>query len=58
MSKKTKIIIAILGGAAVGGINVCSVIWPGQALIFGAASALVAMIAATITGIAVTKVEK
>jgi hypothetical protein len=55
MSKKVKIIIAISGGCIVGGLGVCATIWPEQAIIFASASGLVAMIAASVTGIAVTK---
>lgn len=58
MSKKTKIILAIIGGSIVGGLGVCSAIWAANALIFATASALVAMVIATITGISITKEVK
>lgn len=55
MSKKSKIVVAIVGGALVGALGVCSTIWPDQGIIFASASALVAMIIASITGFMITK---
>lgn len=55
MSKRGKIILAIFGGAFVGALGVCATIWPAYGLIFASASALVAMIVATVTGFVVAK---
>lgn len=55
MSKKAKIIVAIGGGAVVGGLGVCATIWPTQGIIFASASGLVAMIVASLTGFTITK---
>lgn len=55
MSKKTKIIFAIVGGAVVGALGVCATIWPTAGMLFASASALVAMVVATLTGFSVTK---
>ncbi len=55
MSKKTKIIIAITGGAIVGALGVCAVIWPANGMMFAACSAAIAMITASVTGFSITK---
>jgi hypothetical protein len=54
MNKKTKIIIAIVGGALTGALGTCAVIYPGLKEVFVSASALVAMVVALITGITPT----
>lgn len=55
MSKTTKIILAISGGAVVGGLGVAASIYPQWGAIFAAASALTAMITAAMTGFTITK---
>ncbi len=55
MNKKSKIIMAILGGAVVGALGVCGVVWPQQVFIFVSASGLVTMVVASVTGFTITK---
>ena len=55
MTNKTKILLAIVGGALVGGLGVCATVWPQYNMLIAAAQGLVALAAATITGIAITK---
>ena len=50
MSKKN-IIIAIAGGAIVGGLGVASMIYPSNAALLVSCSAIVATVVATITGL-------
>jgi len=55
MTNKVKIILAILGGAAVGGIGVCGIVWPEVAVLCATASGLVATGIGLLTGITITK---
>lgn len=53
MKKTWKIVIAVVGGAIVGALGVCTVIWPELKAIFLTASALVTMIIGFLTGISI-----
>jgi len=55
MNKTTKIILAISGGAIVGALGVCGIIWPAYAVIFTTAAGLVATGVGVLTGIVITK---
>lgn len=55
MSTKVKIILAISGGALVGGLGVCGIVWPDYAQMCAIAAGLVATGVASITGIIITK---
>jgi len=55
MTKKVKIILAISGGALVGGIGVCGIIWPEYGVLCASASSLIALSVATVTGVTITK---
>jgi len=55
MSKTTKIVIAIVGGALVGAIGVCGIVWPTYGQLCALGAGLVTVAVATITGIAITK---
>jgi uncharacterized membrane protein YdbT with pleckstrin-like domain len=55
MSNRNKIILAVIGGAIVGGLGVLATIYPQFNMIIAAAQGLVALGVATMTGIAVTK---
>lgn len=55
MSTKLKIILAIAGGAAVGALGVCGIIWSAYAAVFATLSGLVATGVGLLTGIVITK---
>ncbi len=55
MTKTTKIILAIVCGAIVGGLGVCSGIWSAYATVFSCFSAGIATLGTLITGFSVTK---
>jgi len=55
MNQKTKIVLAILGGAVVGALGVCGIIWSSYAVIFATAAGLVATGVGLLTGITITK---
>ena len=50
-------ILAIAGGAIVGGLGVASVVYPESGQIFGAISGSIGLIITTITGVALIKGE-
>ena len=51
MSKTTKIVLAILGGALVGGIGVCGIIWPQYVVLTISAQGLITLAVGIITGV-------
>ena len=55
MNKKVKIILAIIGGALVGALGVCGIIWPAYAVISTMAAGLIATGVGVLTGITITK---
>jgi len=55
MTSRTKIILAILGGAVVGALGVCGIIWPTYAVLCTTGAGLVATGVGILTGITITK---
>lgn len=55
MTRKTKIIIAICGGAAVGALGTCAVIFTAYAVLFTSLASAVALGVGLVTGISITK---
>lgn len=55
MTNRTKIILAIVGGALVGGLGTCGIIFPQFAILTTSAAALVALAIPIITGYNVTR---
>lgn len=50
MSKTQRIIIAIIGGCATGGLSACSIVWPDLAIVFAPLAGVVATSVALLTG--------
>lgn len=50
-------IVAIIGGAVVGGLGVAAVLYPDMAQLFGGISGSVGMLITTVTGVALVKGE-
>ena len=55
MSRNAKIALAILGGAAVGALGVCGIIWSAYAAMFITLAGLIATVVSLVTGFQITK---
>lgn len=54
MSKRTKIILCIVGGAVTGGLSACGAIWPEFTIYIAPAVGLISSAIAAITGFQTT----